>query len=108
MKDRSLNAADIEKVLREALDEEPPRSADGRILAAIRLGAVARRRRRRWRVVAAAAALAVLFGGGLWRYGRDRAEIAQGDAIMDEGEIMLEIIDMAEPLDFEAFQVAQL
>lgn len=108
MKDMRKRTEDLEAVLREALDAEPPADADGRIIAAIRLGAAARRRKRRWRVLAAAAALAVLLGGGLWQYGRDRAEIAQRDAGMDESEIMLEIIDMAEPLDFEAFQVAQL
>ena len=99
----------LEKMLREALDAEPPADADGRIMAAIRLGANVRRRKRRLRVLAAAAALAVLLGGGFWQYGRYRAAAAQPEvAAFDESEIMLEIIDMAEPLDFEAFQVAQL
>ena len=100
----------LEKMLREALDAEPPADADGRIVAAIRLGANVRRRKWRLRILAAAAALAVLLGGGFWQYDRYRAaSAAQREvAAFDESEIMLEIIDMAEPLDFEAFQVAQL
>ena len=99
----------IETMLREALDAEPPLDADSRIMAAIRLGANARRRKRRLRVLAVAASLALLLGGGLWQYGRNRdAPESRDVVIMDESELMLEIIDMAEPLDFEAFQVAQL
>lgn len=99
----------LEMMLREALDAEPPSAADARIRAAIRFGAASRRRRRRARVLAAAAALVLLLGGGLWQYGRSRAHaVSREMAVMDEEEIMLEIIDMAEPVDLEAFQVAQL
>ena len=93
----------IEKMLRESLDVETPESADARILAAIRIGAAAHRRWRwmRWGVVAAG--LALLLGGGLWQFSRQH-EVA----LADECEIMLEIIDMAEPVDFAVFQVAQL
>ena len=99
----------LEKMLREALDAEPPTSADARIRAAIRFEAASRRRKRRVRVLAAAAALVLLLGGGLWQYGRSRGTDAPREVgVMDEGEIMLEIIDMAEPVDLGAFQVAQL
>ena len=99
----------LEKTLREVLDAEPPASADARIRAAIRFEAASRRRRRRARALAAAAALVLLLGGGLWRYGRPHAQaVSREMATMDEDEIMLEIIDMAEPLDIQAFQVAQL
>ena len=99
----------IEMMLREALDAEPPASADARIRAAIRFGAASRRRRRRARVLAAATALVLSLGGGLWQYGRTRDSAAVREvSVMDEGEIMLEIIDMAEPIDLDAFQVAQL
>ena len=105
----------IEKMLRESLDEETPESADARILAAIRIEAVARRRWRRMRWLAAAAGLVLLLGGGIWQFGTQRTvtqprEVDQpGDlALVDEGEIVLDIIGLAEPLEFEAFQVAQL
>ena len=87
----------IGKMLRESLDAETPESADTRILAAIRIEAAARRRWRRMRWLAAAAGLALLLGGGIWQFG-----------MVDEGEIVLDIIGLAEPLEFEAFQVAQL
>lgn len=108
IKDRMQRTEDLEAMLREALDAEPPADADARICAAIGLAAAARRRKRRWCALAAAAAMAILLGGGLWQYSRDRTGIAQCDAITDESEIMLEIIDMAEPLDLEVFQVAQM
>jgi len=105
----------IEKMLRESLDEETPESADARILAAIRIEAAARRRWRRMRWLAAAAGLVLLLGGGIWQFGTQRTvtqprEVDQpGDlALVDEGEIVLDIIGLAEPLEFEAFQVAQL
>ena len=105
----------IEKMLRESLDVETPESADARILAAIRIGAAARRRWRRMRWLAAAAGLVLLLGGGIWQFGTQRIvtqprEVDQpGDlALVDEGEIVLDIIGLAEPLEFEAFQVAQL
>ena len=105
----------IEKMLRESLDEETPESADARILAAIRIEAAARRRWRRMRWLAAAAGLALLLGGGIWQFGMQRTvaqprEVDQpGDmALVDEGEIVLDIIGLAEPLELEAFQVAQL
>ena len=99
----------LETILRDALDAEPPADADSRILAAIRMGANARRRKQRLRVLAVAAALAVFLGGGMWQYGLHRGTAAQGEvAAMDESDLMLEIIDMAEPLDLAAFQVAQL
>ena len=105
----------IEKMLRESLDVETPESADARILAAIRIEAAARRRWRRMRLLAAAAGLVLLLGGGIWQFGAQRTvtqprEVDQsGDlALVDEGEIVLDIIGLAEPLEFEAFQVAQL
>ena len=105
----------IEKMLRESLDAETPESADARILAAIRIEAAARRRWRRMRWLAAAAGLALLLGGGIWQFGMQRTaaqprEANQpGDvALVDEGEIVLDIIGLAEPLELEAFQVAQL
>ena len=105
----------IEKMLRGSLDEETPESADARILAAIRIEAAARRRWRRMRWLAAAAGLALLLGGGIWQFGMQRTaaqprEANQlGDvALVDEGEIVLDIIGLAEPLELEAFQVAQL
>ena len=105
----------IEKMLRESLDAETPESADARILAAIRIEAAARRRWRRMRWLAAAAGLVLLLGGGIWQFGTQRTvtqprEVDQpGDvALVDEGEIVLDIIGLAEPLEFEAFQVAQL
>ena len=105
----------IEKMLRESLDVETPESADARILAAIRIEAAARRRWRRMRWLAAAAGLALLLGGGIWQFGPQRSvvrsyEADQQDdvAFMDEGEIVLDIIGLAEPLELEAFQVAQL
>ena len=105
----------IEKMLRESLDVETPESADARILAAIRIEAAARRRWRRMRWLAAAAGLALLLGGGIWQFGMQRTaaqprEANQpGDvALVDEGEIVLDIIGLAEPLELEAFQVAQL
>ena len=110
----------LEKMLREVLDAEPPAAADARIRASIRLAAASRRRKRRVRVLAAAAALALLLGGGLWQFGRHRAvppqeaagqrevAVAQADEAVSEEEIVLEIIDMAEPVEFEAFQVAQM
>ena len=100
---------DLEKMLRDALDVESPASADARICAAISLAAAARRRKRRWRVLAAAAALAVMLGGVMWQYGRHRdAPMLRDMNMADESEIMLEIIDMAEPPDIDAFQVALL
>ena len=105
----------IEKMLRESLDVETPESADARILAAIRIEAAARRRWRRMRLLAAAAGLVLLLGGGIWQFGAQRTvtqprEVDQpGDvALVDEGEIVLDIIGLAEPLESEAFQVAQL
>jgi ferric-dicitrate binding protein FerR (iron transport regulator) len=105
----------IEKMLRESLDEETPEAADARILSAIRIEAVARRRWRRMRWLAAAAGLTLLLGGGIWQFGMQRTvvqprEADQQDdvALVDEGEIVLDIIGLAEPLDLEAFQVAQL
>ena len=110
----------LEKMLREALDAEPPAGADARIRALIRFAAESRRRKRRVRVLAAAAALALLLGGGLWQLGRHRAvppqeaaeqrevAAAQADEAVSEEEIVLEIIDMAEPVEFAAFQVAQM
>ena len=105
----------IEKMLRESLDVETPESADTRILAAIRLEAAARRRWRRMRWLAAAAGLALLLGGGIWQFGMQRTgaqpyEADQQDdvALVDEGEIVLDIIGLAEPLELEVFQVAQL
>lgn len=105
----------IEKMLRESLDAETPESADTRILAAIRIEAAARRRWRRMRWLAAAAGLALLLGGGIWQFGmqqtaaQPREANQPGDvALVDEGEIVLDIIGLAEPLEFEAFQVAQL
>ena len=105
----------IEKMLRESLDVKTPESADARILAAIRIEAAARRRWRRMRWLAAAAGLALLLGGGIWQFGMQRTaaqprEANQlGDvALVDEGEIVLDIIGLAEPLELEAFQVAQL
>ena len=84
-------------------------------LAAIRIEAAARRRWRRMRWLAAAAGLALLLGGGIWQFGMQRTaaqprEANQpGDvALVDEGEIVLDIIGLAEPLELEAFQVAQL
>ena len=105
----------IEKMLRESLDVETPESADARILAAIRIEAAACRHWRRMRWLAAAAGLVLLLGGGIWQFGTRRTvtqprEVDQpGDvALVDEGEIVLDIIGLAEPLEFEAFQVAQL
>ena len=105
----------IEKMLRESLDVETPESADARILAAIRIEAAARRRWRRMRWLAAAAGLALLLGGGIWQFGMQRTAAQPreanhpGDvALVDEGEIVLDIIGLAEPLELEAFQVAQL
>ncbi len=105
----------IGKMLRESLDVETPESADARILAAIRIEAAARRRWRRMRWLAAAAGLTLLLGGGIWQFGMQRTaaqprEANQpGDvALVDEGEIVLDIIGLAEPLELEAFQVAQL
>ena len=99
----------IETMLREALDAEPSALADARIRAAIRFEASSRRRKRRARVLAAAAALVLLLGGGLWQYGHRRdVSVRQETGLADESEIVLEIIDMAEPLDVQAFQVAQL
>ena len=105
----------IEKMLRESLDVETPESADARILAAIRIEAAARRRWCRMRWLAAAAGLALLLGGQIWQFGMQRTvaqpyETDQQDdvAFVDEGEIVLDIIGLAEPLEFEAFQVAQL
>ena len=105
----------IEKILRASLDVETPETADARILAAIRIEAAARRRWRRMRWLAAAAGLALLLGGGIWQFGMQRTVAQQhevdqpGDvALVDEGEIVLDIIGLAEPLEFEAFQVAQL
>ena len=104
----------IEKMLRESLDEETPEAADARILAAIRIEAATRRRWRRTRWLAAAAGLALLLGGGIWQFGAQRTvaqpyEADQQDdvALVDEGEIVLDIIGLAEPLELEAFQVAQ-
>ena len=105
----------IEKMLKESLDVETPETADARILAAIRIEAAARRRWRRMRWLAAAAGLALLLGGGIWQFGMQRTaaqprEANQlGDvALVDEGEIVLDIIGLAEPLELEVFQVAQL
>ena len=99
----------LEKMSRDALEAEPPKAADDRILAAIRSCAASRRRKRTFRVLAAAAALAAMLCGGAWLHVRQRVSAEQGDVSMaDEGEIMLEIIDMAEPMDFEPFQVARL
>ncbi len=105
----------IEKMLKESLDVETPETADARILAAIRIEAAARRRWRRMRWLAAAAGLALLLGGGIWQFGMQRTviqpyEIDQQDdvAFVDEGEIVLDIIGLAEPLELEVFQVAQL
>ena len=105
----------IEKMLRESLDVETPESADARILAAIRIEAAARRRWRRMRLLAAAAGLVLLLGGGIWQFGmqwtaaQPREANQPGDvALVDEGEIVLDIIGLAEPLELEAFQVAQL
>ena len=99
----------IEEMLKEALEVETPEPADACIRAAIHIEAAARRRWRRLRWLAAAAALVLLLGGGLWRYGSRYAPAVPREAVFaDEGEIMLEIIDMAEPVDIEAFQVAQL
>ena len=105
----------IEKMLRASLDVETPELADARILAAIRIEATARRRWRRMRWVAAAAGLALLLGGGIWQFGMQRTvaqprEVDQPAdvAIVDEGEIVLDIIGLAEPLELESFQVAQL
>ena len=91
----------MEKMLRDALDAEPSAAADGRILAAIRLGAAARRRRRRMRWLAAAAGLAILLGGGLWQHlHRESTEHPQNVvAFQDEGDVMLEIIGMADADD---------
>lgn len=100
---------DLERMMRDALVDEPPTDADARIIAAIRMAAAARRRRRRLLAIAAAAALAVMLAGGIWQHGRHRATIAQRDVVLaDESDLMLEIIDMAEPLDVNSFQVAQL
>ena len=105
----------IEKMLKESLDVETPETADARILAAIRIEAAARRRWRRMRWLAAAAGLVLLLGGGIWQFGMQRTaaqprEANQlGDvALVDEGEIVLDIIGLAEPLELEVFQVAQL
>ena len=107
------------KMLREALDAEPPEGADARIRLAIRVQAAFRRRRRWVRAGAAAAVFALLLGGGIWQLGRrekgelspagdvPRAAAVQGE-VVDEGELMLEIIGLAEPVELEAFQVAQL
>ena len=98
-----------ETMLREALDAEPPASVDARIRAAIRFAAASRRRKRRVRALAAAAALLLLLGGGLWQFGHRPDGVARQEAgLADESEIVLEIIDMAEPPDIDAFQVAQL
>ena len=98
-----------ETMLREALDAEPPASVDARIRAAIRFAAASRRRKRRVRALAAAAALLLLLGGGLWQFGHRHDAVARPEAgLADESEIVLEIIDMAEPPDIDAFQVAQL
>ena len=105
----------IEKMFRESLDEDTPKAADARILAAIRSEVAARRRWRRTRWLAAAAGLALLLGGGIWQFGIQRTvvrpyEADQQDdvALVDEGEIVLDIIGLAEPLELEVFQVAQL
>ena len=105
----------IEKMLRASLDVETPEPADARILAAIRIEAAARRRWRRMRWLAAAAGLVLLLGGGIWQFGTQRTVTQpheadpQGDvAFVDEGEIVLDIIGLAEPLELGAFQVAQL
>jgi len=100
---------DLEEMLRDALDAEPPMDADARICATIRHMAASRRRAGRWRILAAAAAIAVLLSGGVWLHGRHPA-VAEQQVVSqaDESELMLEIIDMAEPLDFEPIQVALL
>ena len=50
-----------------------------------------------------------MLGGGIWQYGRHRdASVRHDMSLADESDIMLEIIDMAEPPDIDAFQVAQL
>ena len=109
----------IGTMLRDALDVKPSVAADAQIRLAIRAMAASRRRRRRLRVWAAAAALAFMLGGGIWQLGRQdksalsagvdvpRAAVVQGE-VVDEGEIMLEIIGLAEPVELEAFQLAQL
>ena len=99
----------FEKMLRDALaDEEPPAAADGRIRLAMRIAA-ATRRRRIFRRFAAAACLALLVGGvGLWQHGRQGDVAGDGLAVPDEGEIMLDIIGMADVDEFYALQVARL
>ena len=105
----------IEKMMKDALDVEPPELADARIRAAIRVDAAARKRWRMIRVAAAAAGLILLLGGGVWQFGQWRSGAQpretgqQGEmALVGEDEIMLDIIGLAEPLELEAFQVAQL
>ncbi len=102
----------MEDMLRKALDAEPSAAADRRILAAIRFEAAARhlKRRRRLGWIAAAAGLAVLLGGGIWLHLHQGPENRPQNivALQDEGDIMLEIIGMADPDEACAMPMAQL
>ena len=109
----------FEDMLREAMDEETPPLADARIRTAMRLAGMSYRRRRRLRFLAAAAAgLALLVGGGALlfhgnsqeRDGLDLCSVpVQREAdMLTDGDVMLEIIGMADVDDFCSMQVAQM
>ncbi len=91
----------LSRIIKDALVEETPPSADAFIRAAIR-----RPRAHRRILWAAAAGLALAMGCGAWIFGHERAQ--QIAAIGDEGEVMLEIIGMASVDDVYSLDVAQL
>ena len=91
----------LENLLRDAWTDDPPPARDVRILAAIRATVP-----NPWTTAlrwAAAASIVLMLGGGLWRYGQQR-EIA----LQEEGELMLEIIRMANIDDFSGITTALL
>ena len=91
----------LENLLREAWTDDPPPARDVRILAAIRATAP-----NPWATAlrwAAAAIIVLMLGGGLWRYGQHREQ-----ALQEDGELMLEIIGMANIDDFSGITTALL
>ena len=106
-------------MLREAMDEETPPLADARIRAAMRLAGTSYRRRRILRFLAAAAAgLVVLVAGGVFLLqgnsqerevpGLCAAPVQREADVLTDGDVMLEIIGMADVDDFCSMQVAQM
>ena len=92
----------IERVLREALEVEPPAAADLSLRAAIGFEAASRRHRRQTRRWWAAAACLVVFLGvtGLLQFQRYSAR--REAKLQEAGEIMLEIMGMAAADEFYA------